>query len=282
MSLKLFVDIIKAVGHEPLGFYSLVFLILGSISYALVGKMRKPTPKEVAVILAIILVGFSGIALAIIRADNKVSAQAEAEKKPPNHTAVLKFTGERTTLQPTQVSFRNSSGQVNFGCAESKQVNVSWNAPQGAEQVNASATWAGTDNVKSQDQHVTITGITASANGIISGRDRDWLGNCPGGGHSELVIQGTYQIMQPTAAGHFESVQSGTLSKDKPLIIPLPIEQGLQIQACEAMVLSDSTTPIILHVTNIPASGSTDVHDDQKAGATLAVTGKEARVSLIK
>ena len=39
-----------------------------------------------------------------------------------------------------------------------------------------------------------------------------------------LLIQGTCRIMQPTAGEPFESVQSGSVSKDKPLVIPLPTE----------------------------------------------------------
>lgn len=48
-----FAKIIEAVGHEPLGLLSLAFLILGSIAYRLVKAMRKPTPTEAAVLLAI-------------------------------------------------------------------------------------------------------------------------------------------------------------------------------------------------------------------------------------
>jgi len=281
MSLNELAEVIKALPHEPLAFYSLVFLILGFISYRLVEKLPKPTPAEVvAVILAIILLGFSGVALAIIRAGNKVSAQTEEHNKPPNYTAVMKFTGERRILHPTQVAFRNSSGQVNFGCGESKPVSSAWNAPPGAEQINASASWVNTDNVKSQDQHVTIAGNTATATGVISGRDREWTGNCPGGGHGELVVQGSYQLLQPTAAEPFEFVQSGSVSKDKPLVIPLPTEQGLQIQGCETTVIFDGGSPIVLHVALVPASGSSDIQRDQKGAAELAVSGKEAVLSV--
>jgi hypothetical protein len=130
--------------------------------------MGKPKPSEVAVILAIILLGFTGVALAVIRANNKVSAQKAEQTKPPSYSSVVKFTGERRILQPMQVAFRNSSGQVNFGCGEGKPASVSWNAPPGAEQLNASASWVNTDHVKAEDQHVTITD-TATANGVISG-----------------------------------------------------------------------------------------------------------------
>jgi hypothetical protein len=279
MPVQEFAKIIEAVGHEPLGLLSLAFLVLGSIAYRLVKTMRKPTPNEVAVLLAIIFLGFAGVALALVRASNSVSAQAEAQKKPPSYTAVLKFTGQRRALQPAEVSFRNSSGQVNFGCNESRSVNVAWNAPPGAEQINATASWVNTDNVRSQDQHVVITGNTAAASGVISGRDREWTGNCPGGGHGELLIQGTYRIMQPTAGEPFESVQSGSVSKDKPLVIPLPTEEGLQINACEATVVADGVTPAVLRVAPVPASGTSDVGHDSKGGFDLSVNTREATLT---
>jgi hypothetical protein len=278
-----FVQIIKAVGHEPLGFYSLVFLILGTICYRVVKKLGKPKPREVAVILAIILLGFSGVALAIIRADNKVSAQREEQQKPPGYTALIKFIGERSHLEPTQIAFRNSSGQVNFGCGESKTASVAWNAPAGADQINGSASWANTDNVKSQDQQVAYAGTSATANGSISGLDRNWLGNCPGGGHGELVLQGTYRILQPSAATPFESLQSGTVSAMKPLIIPLPTEQGTKIEACEATIIQDgSNSPVTLRVAPIPAMTSSDTLRSDARKFELAVSGKEAILSLSK
>jgi hypothetical protein len=275
-----FADIIKAVGHEPLGFFSLVFLILGSICYRVVKNLGKPKPREIAVILAIILLGFSGLALAFIRADNRISAQKEDQTKTPDFSAVVKLTGERRSLQPAQVSFRNSAGQVNFGCEESKTSSVSWTLPAGAEQINATAAWINTDNVKGQDQHAVVTGLTATATGVITGRDRDWTHNCPGGGHGELVVQGTYQIMQPSAPTPFEAVQSGSVSKGKPLSIPLPIEQGLQITSCEATIVADGTAPIVLRVVTVPAAGSAETHEDQKGPFRLIVGGKKAVVSL--
>ncbi len=282
MPVNGFSDVIKAVGHEPLGFYSLVFLILGSISYLLIKKMQKPTPAQAAILLAIILLGFSGVAIAVIRADNKITAQTEQQKKSPTKTAVIKFTGERTSLQPTQVSFSNTSGQVNFGCGESRPVSVGWNVPAGAEQLNASAEWVNTDNVKSQDQHVTIAGNTVTASGVISGRERDWLGNCPGGGHGELVVRGTYQVMQSSAAAPFESVQSGSVSADRPLTILIPTENGLQIQGCEATVVSDGVPPIVLRINPIPASGSPETKRDRKGSVELAANAKDAVVSVGK
>ncbi len=80
------------------------------------------------------------------------------------------------------------------------------------------------------------------------------------------MIQGTYRILQPTAGEPFESVgvNPAFASKDKPLVIPLPTEEGLQINACEATVVADGVTPAVLHVAPVPASGSSDVGTRQQ------------------
>src|ERR1700676_575418 len=254
MPVNGFSDVIKAVGHEPLGFYSLVFLILGSISYLLIKRMQKPTPAQAGILLAMTLLGFSGVAIAVIRADNKITAQTEQQKKSPSNTAVIKFTGERSSLKPTQGSFSNTSGQVNFGCGKTKPVSVGWNVPAGAEQINASVAWANTDNVNPRTSTLPSSEIPSRLLESFLAEAGDWLGNCPGGGHGELVVRGTYQIMPSTAAAPFESVQSGSESADKALTIPIPTENGLQIQACEATVISDGVPPIVLRVNPIPSS----------------------------
>ena len=85
--------------------------------------------------------------------------------------------------------------------------------------------------------------------------------------------------MQPTAGEPFESVQSGSVSKDKPLVIPLPTEEGLQINACEATVVADGVTPAVLRVAPVPASGASDVGHDSKGGFDLSVNTREATLT---
>ena len=58
--------------------------------------------------------------------------------------------------------------------------------------------WANTDNIKGQSQQASVQGNMAVATGTISGQDRQWTGNCPGGGHGELVLSGTYVVDQAT------------------------------------------------------------------------------------
>jgi hypothetical protein len=96
-----------------------------------------------------------------------------------------------------------SSGQVNFGCDQSLQVEtpvVSFG--KNPKDIQAHANWINTDNVKDQNQSVVniedpvdrhVTGVKAV--GPITGRDSEVIlgvRNCPGGGHGELTLHVTW------------------------------------------------------------------------------------------
>ena len=192
MPVQEFAKIIEAVGHEPFGLLSLAFLVLGSIAYRLV----RPCASQRQTSGSAACNYFSGVRGCCAGAgagnQQRIGAARSTEK-----TSVL-YSGFEVHRATQGIATRGSElpqqlGQVNFGCNESRSVNVAWNAPPGAEQINATASWVNTDNVRSQDQHVVITGNTAAASGVISGRDREWTGNCPGGGHGEPADSGNIQ-----------------------------------------------------------------------------------------
>ena len=96
-----------------------------------------------------------------------------------------------------------SSGQVNFGCEQSLQVQtpvVSFG--KNPRDIESRAIWANTDNVKAQNQSVVnvedatdhhVSGVKGV--GTISGRDSESIlgvKNCPGGGHGELTVHASW------------------------------------------------------------------------------------------
>jgi hypothetical protein len=96
-----------------------------------------------------------------------------------------------------------TSGQVNFGCEESKDVQTVVSFGKNPGDIKPTPSWEHTDNVKSQNQSVeniedpathAIVGIRAR--GTITGRDKEF-GNCPGGGHGELRLQVSWTEEQP-------------------------------------------------------------------------------------
>jgi hypothetical protein len=97
-----------------------------------------------------------------------------------------------------------------------------------------------------------------------------------------LVIQGTYRILQATPGKPLESLQSGTISVARPFIVPLPVEQDLQLSAIEVTVITDGGSPIVLSASPLPATGSSETVTKQNGKVELAISGKEATVTLGK
>jgi hypothetical protein len=100
-----------------------------------------------------------------------------------------------------------SSGQLNFGCEETKQAKtpeVSFGA--NPADINPRAEWVQTDNVKGQNQQVTydkdsqnqVRGVLAE--GSITGLDKQ-LFNCPGGGHGTLALHVSWTEDQSSTSG---------------------------------------------------------------------------------
>jgi len=78
---------------------------------------------------------------------------------------------------------------VNFGCADNGSSPVSYAAPTGFHIVNANAAVVASDNTQSASAKVVSQDQTsATAVAEFRGRDRDWTGNCPGGGHGAVRI----------------------------------------------------------------------------------------------
>jgi hypothetical protein len=115
----------------------------------------------------------------------------------PETTTVPKST--IAAPRPVQKARDVSSGQVNFGCDQSLQVQtplVSFG--KNPRDVVSRAVWANTDNVKTQNQSVVnvedptdhhLAGVKGV--GTITGRDSEYIlgvKNCPGGGHGELTV----------------------------------------------------------------------------------------------
>jgi hypothetical protein len=99
-----------------------------------------------------------------------------------------------------------ASGQLNFGCEETmpaKTPEVFFGANPG--DIQPSAEWVQTNNVKSQSQQVVydrdsqnqIKGVLAE--GSITGLGKQAF-NCPGGGHGTLALHVTWKEEQPSTA----------------------------------------------------------------------------------
>jgi hypothetical protein len=131
----------------------------------------------------------------------------------PQYEFLVEETGTATVRTSQSVPFSNSSGYVSVGCEQTATATVTWQAPENAHVSAFHAQWVDVNNVSSQTQSVIPSGSTYLATGSIRGRDRQCvLGicNCPGGGHGNLVLSGTYELPDPgTRSFSFRQVVRG-------------------------------------------------------------------------
>jgi len=256
--------IIKAV-TDPFSLLALIVLVLGVVALQALKGVKAPWAR--IVILLIIAGSLLGLGLNVTRVTNLQAAGKTQQASKVQYSASITFRGSHHIVQSITVPFQSGSGQVNFGCGESAHPSVRFNVPQGAHDVNASAAWVNTDNVKSQDQQAVVTGETVVGSGNIAGKDRDWIGNCPGGGHGELVIRGTYVIDQPGAPEPLTKAVQAVLEPGVPKTFDLPSESDQATESCEIAV-SSAKGPYAhaqLHLTK---------NGDQTQATTTAKEGK--------
>jgi len=152
---------------------------------------------------------------------------ADAEVGSSLYEITSEVKAVETTIQPVGATFANTSGQLNVGCEQSSSTGVNWNAPDGASQLNATAVWVETSNLKSQSATALTSGLVATASGSITGLDKGFMGNCSGGGHGKLQLSGTYMLPQ--------AVQKDIADSKKTVIQPgsavhMSMPSGSQIQ----------------------------------------------------
>jgi len=197
-SVRYLPDVLKSV-TDPFSLLALMVLVLGLVAYYAIKAGGPAQYKKVPaplLALGIITIAFVALALNMVRVTNLRTDGATSPALSAKKALEVTFYGMKSRLEPTTVPFQTSSGQLNVGCGERQTTTVSWNLPAGAREVNAASSWQNTSNLRSQNQSAVVQGTTATAVGSIAGRDREWTGNCPGGGHGELVLRGSYVVDQ--------------------------------------------------------------------------------------
>ena len=237
-------DILRAV-TDPFSLLALIVLVLGWIGYSSIkstqSRSKNPAPWPPLIALSIIAVSFVALGFNVIRVTSlrKPDQQTQSGDK---YTLQITLTGVRRHTEPATIQFRTSSGQLNVGCGDSASTSVSWSIPLGAREIHPQAMWANTDNVKSQSQQASVQGNMAVASGAISGQDRQWTGNCPGGGHGELVLSGTYVIDQATPDERVDiATLQGTVSAGGEVRFDIKPIDGATLTTCEIRATHTAT-----------------------------------------
>jgi hypothetical protein len=114
------------------------------------------------------------------------------DKNMTTDQKIDKLTTIRTAFRnpplTSKTEFRDGPN-INFGCGDSNSSPVNYAAPPGFHIMSANASVVASDKAKSVFAKVTSqTPTSASAVAYFQGMDRDWTGNCPGGGHGAARI----------------------------------------------------------------------------------------------
>jgi hypothetical protein len=152
-------------------------------------------------------------------ADSEVTFSGQASPGAPLYELTADFTGSKTATTSQPAPFRVSGGYTSVNCEETKPGSAQFTAPPNATEINGNAVWVNTDHISSQSQSVAITGLTATATGSIRGVNKGMFSNCPGGGHAELVLNGTYSV-PVVSTDPFTQSSTVTASSDSSIVVP--------------------------------------------------------------
>ena len=225
---------------DPFTLLAIVVIGLGAILFvatrhAEVSFRGIPVHVLSAIVVAVALVG------ALLNIGRQVVVKQPTSQLPTNPTFTLQasFFATRTKTEATSVPFRLSSGQINVGCGESRGTQTVFTAPPGARNIAAIPSWENIRDVKRQDKAVAIQGTVVTATGQLAGRDREWTGNCLGGGHGELVVSGTYLVDQPTSPEKvLVSSFQGFVHNKTSVLVPLPEVEKLPVFFSAEVIVS--------------------------------------------
>jgi hypothetical protein len=153
-------------------------------------------------------------------ADSEATFSGQGSPGAPLYEVTADFNGNKTATTSKAVPFTQSGGYTSVNCEETKPGSAQYTAPAGATQINGSAVWVNTDHISSQSQSVAIAGLTATATGSIRGVNKEGMfSNCPGGGHAELVLSGTYNV-PVISTDPFTQSSTVTAASDSSIVVP--------------------------------------------------------------
>jgi hypothetical protein len=134
-------------------------------------------------------------------------AENTQDSTPALRTRIDFFSPE-TSVTHIATPFRVSSGYTMVDCNRSMTRQVTYTAPVGATIDSVMAAWENTDGLAGESANASHDSNIASASGSIVGRDRTFFGNCPGGGHGELVLSGNFSLDERTKTGRDVLIKS--------------------------------------------------------------------------
>jgi hypothetical protein len=253
-------DLIRSL-TEPLTLTAGCLLVLGLFVFFL--SRNKQTSKKLdRLALLGSLFGLIVGSFSAYHSAQQMKSEREYERLHAvfNVHAVIK--GTITGTKKTTLTFQTSSGYVSVGCDDTQTARAIWAVPQGATEISPKAEWHSTSNIQSQTQSVEPFGEQVIAIGTISGLHRNFLGNCEGGGHGELVLYGTYTMSEkePHEQQTLKTLDD-RVNRGQPFVVAIPQGPDITPESCDITVVGDNHKEDILNIT-------LQVKETQQASAT--------------
>jgi hypothetical protein len=254
---------------------AITLAVLGVVVYFLTVHLTIRTPQLSSPVLLLlcfliytssISCGLTSAAVFITVLLSPVNAAAgTALVKPEQFVVTLKVSGTTAVTENKDTPFSISSGQANFGCEEVRTYSVSLPLPPGATFVGRpNASFLNLANASIVAAPV-VAADGLSATGALRGLDYQnfalGIRNCPGGGHGELVLAGTYR----TAESH-EQDATKVISNDLSTVASTPVQ----------VTLPD------LNITTIEATCKSKTHPDREWKVTVSPQNTSATAGPLK
>ena len=225
-------DWAKVLTALPADKYLATVVILVILASLLFGrgdhvKVRLPVFVLLCLVAIVLILGPD-----FLRAKNAPDVHASDQ-----YSVVVHYSGIRRTTASTTVPFQVSSGQVNFGCGQSLPVSVTFPLPPGVTVVSLNLGWTNVNNSNATSNSVpAVQGNVVSGAGVITGLNyQDFafgIRNCPGGGHGELVLSGSYKVDQVSEQQVKDDLPLGKLTNvQRPVVFSLPSDPTLQMSS---------------------------------------------------
>lgn len=222
-------DWAKILSALPKDKYLATVVILVILAFYFFGrdhaKVRLPVFILLCIVAVVLILGPD-----FLRAKNAPDIHASDQ-----YNVLVRYEGARRTTASSTVPFQVSSGQINFGCGQTLPVTVTFPLPPGATVVGQSVGWQNVNNSNATNTApVTVQGNVVTGSGSITGLNYQefpfGIKNCPGGGHGELVLSGSYKVEQVTDQQIKDELPLGKLtSVQHPVVFALPSDPTLHL-----------------------------------------------------
>jgi hypothetical protein len=247
-------------GLTTLARMAVVVTFVGIAVFFYTASMTKKIAKQPQSDLTVLLIAFllyssciscgltsAGVFLTVILANQSNAATGAALVQPVEYDVRITVKGLVQLVENQETPFSTTSGQVNFGCEDTRTVEAGFQLPLGATLAGQPiASWQNFDNAKDRMQPtVQVVGDRVIAQGVIRGLDYQnfaFVRNCPGGGHGELVITGRFRTAITRSDPKAMTISSAlSTATQQPVWVTLPPATELNINEVDVEFRSKNT-----------------------------------------